>query len=163
MFKTKFIALTWKLTTLSVTLFFLVGGGGLTRGTWTFPGKWSIWSYSCQPQQRRIWAVSTTYTIAHSNMESLSHWTRPGMEPATSWFLVGFISAEPRWDRLLSVIFNFIKRIFVINVGTSLQYFLETLRVKCISEFRIVGIRKLMLFIHYVLTDTLRVVWGTLI
>ena len=50
-------------------------------------------SYSCQPtaqlQQRRIWAVSVTYTTAHGNARSLTHWTRPGIEPETSWFLVG--------------------------------------------------------------------------
>ena len=27
-------------------------------------------------------------------------WARPGMEPATSWFLVGFISTAPQWERL---------------------------------------------------------------
>ena len=29
---------------------------------------------------------------------SLTHWARPGITPATSWFLAGFISAEPRWE-----------------------------------------------------------------
>ena len=28
---------------------------------------------------------------------SLTHWARPGIEPTTSWFLVGFVSAVPRW------------------------------------------------------------------
>ena len=48
-----------------------------------------------QPQQRRIWAEYSTYTTAH-NAGSLTHWTRPGIKPQTSWFLVGFISAVPR-------------------------------------------------------------------
>ena len=39
------------------------------------------------PQQRRIQAVPVTYTAAH-------RW-RPRIEPATSWFLVGFVSAVP--------------------------------------------------------------------
>ena len=30
-----------------------------------------------------------TYTTARSHARSLTHWARPGMEPATSWFLVG--------------------------------------------------------------------------
>ena len=51
-----------------------------------------------EPQQCRIQAASTTYTIAHSNTRSLIHWVRPGIEPATSWFLVRFVSAEPRWE-----------------------------------------------------------------
>ena len=31
---------------------------------------------------------SATYTTAHGNARSLTHWWRPGIEPATSWFLV---------------------------------------------------------------------------
>ena len=33
---------------------------------------------------------------AHSNAGSSTHWARPGIKPATSWFLVGFVSAAPR-------------------------------------------------------------------
>ena len=58
------------------------------------PGKVSNRSRSCQPtpqpQQRQIWAESTTYTTAHGNARSLTHWARPGMEPVSSWILVGF-------------------------------------------------------------------------
>ena len=38
-----------------------------------------------------------THTTAHSNARSLTHWGRPGVEPAASWFLVGFVSAVPQW------------------------------------------------------------------
>ena len=66
-------------------------GGSQARG--------SNRSCSCQPtpepQQLRIRAKSATYTTAHSNARSLTHWARPGIKPATSWFLVGFVSAEP--------------------------------------------------------------------
>ena len=52
--------------------------------------------YSCwptpEPQQCKIWAASVTYTTAHSNARSLTHWARPGMGPSTSWFLVGFVN-----------------------------------------------------------------------
>ena len=41
-------------------------------------------------------AASATYTTTHGNARSLTHWVRPGFEPATSWFLVGFISTAPR-------------------------------------------------------------------
>ena len=41
-----------------------------------------------QPQQHQIRAVSATYITAHSNTGSLTHWARPGIELATSWFLV---------------------------------------------------------------------------
>ena len=45
-----------------------------------------------QPQQLGIWAMSATYTTAHSNAGSLTHWARPGIQPETSWFLVGFVN-----------------------------------------------------------------------
>ena len=32
------------------------------------------------------------YTTAHGNAGSLTHWARAGTEPATSWFLVGFVN-----------------------------------------------------------------------
>ena len=35
---------------------------------------------------------STTYTTAHGNAGSLTHWARPGMEPTSSWMLAGFVN-----------------------------------------------------------------------
>ena len=31
------------------------------------------------------------------NTGSLTHWVRPGIEPDSSWILVGFITTEPQW------------------------------------------------------------------
>ena len=45
-----------------------------------------------QPQERGIRVTSATYATAHGNAGSLTHWARPGTEPATSWFLVTFIN-----------------------------------------------------------------------
>ena len=57
-----------------------------------------------EPQQHGIWAVSATYTTAHNNARSLTHWARPGIKLATSWFLVGFVN---HWAtaELLSILF----------------------------------------------------------
>ena len=33
-----------------------------------------------------------TYTTAHGNIRSLTHWERPGIEPTTSCILVGFVT-----------------------------------------------------------------------
>ena len=67
-----------------------------------FPRLGSNQSYSCwpilQPQQHRIRAATVSYTTAHNNSRSLTHWTRPWIEPANSWFLVGFVSAVPWWE-----------------------------------------------------------------
>ena len=51
-----------------------------------------------QPQQRRIRAASVTYTTAHGNTGSPTQSARPGIEPASSQILVGFISAVPWWE-----------------------------------------------------------------
>ena len=51
-----------------------------------------------QPQQCQSWAASVTYTTAHSNAGSLTHWVRPGIKLASPWILVGFISAAPQWE-----------------------------------------------------------------
>ena len=37
-------------------------------------------------------------TTALRNTRSLTHWARTGIEPATSWFLVRFVSAAPWWE-----------------------------------------------------------------
>ena len=49
-------------------------------------------------QQHQIWASSENYTAAQGNAGSLTHWARPGIEPTSSWVLVGFITAEPRQE-----------------------------------------------------------------
>ena len=38
-----------------------------------------------QPQPCQIRAMSVTYTTAQGNAGSVTHWVRPGIEPATSW------------------------------------------------------------------------------
>ena len=52
---------------------------------------------SCQPmpQPRQHWirAASVTYAPACSNARSLTPRARPGMEPASSWILVGFLTS----------------------------------------------------------------------
>ena len=74
-----------------------------------------------QPLQRQIQATSATYTTAHINAGSLTHWGRPGMEPATSWFLVGLISTEPRWKLLL---LDFKKAIYFNGSSVGAENFL---------------------------------------
>ena len=50
-------------------------------------------------QQCQIRATSATHTTAHSNAGSLTHWSRPGIKPASSWTLDKFVSTEP-WREL---------------------------------------------------------------
>ena len=58
--------------------------------------------YSCQctpqPQQCRTPATSVTCTTAHSNSWYLTHRVRPGMEPISSWILVGLVTTETQQE-----------------------------------------------------------------
>ena len=47
-----------------------------------------------QLQQWWIWAWFSTFTTAHSNARSLTHWERPEIEPASLWMLIRFVSTE---------------------------------------------------------------------
>ena len=51
-------------------------------------------------------SCSATYTTARGNTGSLTHWTRPGIKPASSWFLAGFISAVSQWELPISTFFE---------------------------------------------------------
>ena len=47
-------------------------------------------------------AVAAGLHHSHSNARSLTHWARPGIKPATSCLLVGFVSAAPQqelWEK----------------------------------------------------------------
>ena len=89
------------------------------RGIWRFPGQGSNRSCSHrptpQPQQRGIQAASATYTTAHGNARSLTHGARPGIEPATSRFVVGFIN-------------------HYATTGTPVEHFFKCLLAICISS-----------------------------
>ena len=51
-----------------------------------------------QPQQCEIRAASVTYTTAQWNAGSLTHWVRPGIEPASSWMQARLVSTMPWWE-----------------------------------------------------------------
>ena len=67
-------------------------------GTWELLDWGSNSSCSCQPTpqlwQHQIQATSSTYPATHSRAGSLTQWARPGIEPASSWVLVGLITTE---------------------------------------------------------------------
>ena len=83
---------------------------GHSGSIWRFPGQGSNQSCSHQPmpepQQREIWAKSATYTIAQGNAEYSTHWARPGTEPKTSSYPVGFVNHWATTGTLL-LCFNF--------------------------------------------------------
>ena len=42
--------------------------------------------------------LSVTYTAAHSNTGSLTHWAMPGIEPMSSWMLLEFFTTESQQE-----------------------------------------------------------------
>ena len=70
-----------------------------------------------QPQQCQIPALSVIYTTAHSNGRSLTDWARPGMEPASSWILIRFVTTEPQWELHILKTFevDFINKLEIIG------------------------------------------------
>ena len=54
--------------------------------------------HSHSSHQCQIQASSATYTTAHGIARSLTQWARLGIKPATSWFLIRFVSTAPRWE-----------------------------------------------------------------
>ena len=67
-----------------------------------------------EPQQCRIWAMSATHTTVHSNARSLTHWSRPGIKPETSWCLVRFVSDVPQQELLEIYFLNRFQQIRLI-------------------------------------------------
>ena len=86
-------------------------------------------------QQCQIQAVSATYTTAHNNDRSFSHWVRPGIEPTSSWILVRFLSAEP-WQELL-VCFSW-SHLFFCFVGPHLKH-MEVSSLEAESELQLLA------------------------
>ena len=71
----------------------------------------------CQSQQHQIQASCATHTITHGNARSLTHWgARPGIEHASSWMLVRFVSTEPQWE-LPKLYFSFLIFISLYSMG----------------------------------------------
>ena len=73
-----------------------------------------------QPRQYRIWATSATYTTACGNAGSLTHWARPGIEPAfiqtLSWVLNLLSHHRNSWNLgFLCVCFSFLSFFFFFS------------------------------------------------
>ena len=50
----------------------------------------------------------------HGNTRALTHWARLGIEPASSWMLVGFVPAEPQWElHEFTVVFEIILQFWI--------------------------------------------------
>ena len=67
-----------------------------------------------QRQQCQVQAMSATYTAAHSNARSLTHWAKPGTESTSSWILVGFVTAESPWELPQLSFFKLCKKIIYL-------------------------------------------------
>ena len=75
----------WVESSLNMIFFFFFRATCMAFGNFQARGR--IGAVSCQPtpqaQQHQIRATSVTCTTACSNAESSTHWTRPGIKPAS--------------------------------------------------------------------------------
>ena len=55
-------------------------------------------SYGGSQARGLIGATAASLCHSHSNAKSLTYWVSPEIEPATSCFLVGFVSTAPWWE-----------------------------------------------------------------
>ena len=64
--------------------FFPAAHGGSLAGGWVRATAAGL-HHSHSHSHRQIQAASATYTTAHGNARSPTHWSRPGIKPASSW------------------------------------------------------------------------------
>ena len=72
-------------------------------------GRCNCWP-TPQPQQHQIPAASVTYTTARGNTRPLTHGTKSGLEPVSSWILGGFVTTEPPLELLAQWFLRYGKR-----------------------------------------------------
>ena len=64
------------------------------------------------------------YTVACGNAGSLTHWERPGIEPTSSWMIVGFINHWAKTGTPYTSVFLILKQIFLhMPFPSSLLFF----------------------------------------
>ena len=111
---------------LFICLSLLFGAAPAAHGSSQARGRIGAIAAGLRHNHSNARSVSVTYTTAYGNTRSLTHWARPGIEPATSWFRVGFISSVPRWE-LQEVHFKWrwplSWGITSVTVGESIEYF----------------------------------------
>ena len=72
-------------------------------------------------KQQGICAVSATCTTAHGNARSLTHRVGPGIEPVSSWILVGFVTTKPQQELLPRNFYKNFADLFVFYKKIDLQ------------------------------------------
>ena len=67
-------------------------------------------AYGCSQAKDQVRAVaaglatSVTYTTAHVNTGSLTHWARPGIKPASSWMQIRSVNCWAKNSRIVVLI-----------------------------------------------------------
>ena len=73
-------------------------------------------AYGSSQARGRIGAVAAGLCHSHSNTGSLTHWARPGIEPSSSWILVGFNTTEP-YGNSSNGLLNVARRMLILNIS----------------------------------------------
>ena len=73
-------------------------------------------------------------------LDPLTHWARPGIEPKSSWVLVGFVTTEPQWEHWNALV--------LFTKGLWKKYSSE---VDIITHYNLITHCCLMAYIHIIL------------
>ena len=134
-------------------LFFYFLGAHLAYGSSRLGVQCSSRRYSCQPtpqpQQLRLRAECASYTAAHGNAGSQTHWARLGIEHTFSWILVVFVSTTPQQE--LPMFVFLIKLLFIVWFLIPKHFYwtvLLTLLLRFLHSFTHLFIHCWMLAMH---------------
>ena len=82
----------WKVTWNFICLFVYFRAADMAYRSSQARGLNQSYGFQPTPQQCQIWAMSGAYITACINTRSLTQWTRPGIEPTSSWIPVSFLT-----------------------------------------------------------------------
>ena len=92
-----FLTLLWDCYFIFIYLFLLFWAALSACGSSHARGQIRTAAAGLCHSHNKARATTDWGTTAQGNTRSLTHWTRPGIESASSWIIVGFISAAPLW------------------------------------------------------------------
>ena len=92
--------------------------------------------------------MSATYTTANGDARSLTNWVRSGIEPASSWSLVRFISVEP-WRKLPLPLWFWLLEVSPTSRITNYLSFCDWLISFSIKSSRFIHVVVLSVFYKY--------------
>ena len=110
-------------------------------------------AYGISQSRGRIRAAAVTYTTSHGNIKYFTHWARPGIEPASSWILVWFITAEPQKE--LWNLWKFLKHRRKLDSSRAIKQSWKCGKNRYAKVFCLVFFQSYLFFIYFYVPNKL--------